>query len=210
MSLDRSVSGLLNRDLFSTEVELFVYTEGGGQQTQTLEEPSGTLDEYFWRRLFGLYLPQKKQAKFISVGCKPKLLKIYEKIKSDTQSIYNICLDSDYDDFKNCKILDNKVYYSYGYSWENDIFETEVLTLYVKKNCMFNGENDDLILSINELKQLADEKLIPHIKKDIAYNAAGKLYLDKRRRIAKLSDDSKNIEFDNCYLDPVYNLLILL
>jgi hypothetical protein len=123
MSLRRTASGLASLHLFF-QADVVVFCEGGisipeVDVTQGMGE-EGTLDCLFWRRIAD-FIGAKRRYHFKSVGSKSVLRTIAADIRNRDIPTIVICLDRDYDWHCNCKIDDERVVYSYGYSWESDV-----------------------------------------------------------------------------------------
>lgn len=108
----RTDLGLSNEHLFH-RVDIVGYCEG----VSPLDE-GASLDEAFWTKIFSL---NGVMVKFKSTGNKSDLLKIALKIKNDEISNVIVGMDRDYDDLLGTYVSCDNVFYTYGYSWENDV-----------------------------------------------------------------------------------------
>lgn len=126
----RTTSGLSNYNSFY-KVDLLVFVEGGSESFSFQDIKSGktnelSVDVKFWNNTIN-YFGSKKKIKILAVGSKGTLTQIAQKIKS--AEIINCCvaMDRDHDDmddeFKNV----GGVLYTYGYSWENDVWDKNVI-----------------------------------------------------------------------------------
>ena len=91
---------------------------GGGDQE--------TLDVFFWQSVIdadtnGLKVHVK------SVGCKSTLASIAHDVHHNEIDNIRTCFDRDYDFQLNRQIRYKHVFYTYGYSWENDVLTPDVL-----------------------------------------------------------------------------------
>ena len=117
---ERTKSGQQNRAIFF-QTDLICYVEGGGGAN------THAADVTFWKQVFLALRPDLK-VKFAPRGGKPILQKLaLEIIQNDLMSTF-VAMDSDYDDFRGKKIADSRILYTYGYSWENDIFCQQNIT----------------------------------------------------------------------------------
>lgn len=119
MNAERTASGLSNEYLFH-DGEAVVYVEGG-----TGTARSGSADLIFWRKLFEKFAPERKFY-FKSRGGKTTLLRIADKVAAGRLCNVIVCLDRDFDHIMP-KEPCNHILYTYGYSWENDVWSAEVV-----------------------------------------------------------------------------------
>lgn len=123
----RTQSGLDNEHLFHG-VDYTVYLEGG-TKSYNLEEvlsdcnnfTSNTLDIAFWSKIFRRYYPDIK-VKFKSIGSKVVISSLAEKIIEKNAKHVLLCMDNEYDELLSQRIDDCRIIYTYGYSWENEIW----------------------------------------------------------------------------------------
>lgn len=111
----RTQSGLSSEYLFH-KVDLVIYCEG-----KILEGEASSLDEVFWERVF---LENGKSVKCKSIGSKTTVKLLANKIISENINNVAIAMDRDYDDLRNMDIKNDKVLYTFGYSWENDVIHS--------------------------------------------------------------------------------------
>lgn len=129
MSFQRTSSGLSNEYLFFS-VDVIVYVEGGTSRNydEVLAgnyDPQST-DISFWQRIFQLFSPNKKY-KFKSVGSKHTLNQIAEQIIQNNSSTVFVAMDRDFENVKGTQKKNNGIFYTFGYSWENDVWQAEVI-----------------------------------------------------------------------------------
>jgi len=111
---ERTKSGQGNRALFYG-VDYICYVEGGGGVRDFSPDLS------FWSSILSLFRPELK-FKILARGGKPELQIIAnEIIQKDIKSSL-VAMDADYDRFIRREIIDRRVLYTFGYSWENDAF----------------------------------------------------------------------------------------
>jgi len=117
MSFERSASGQSNRALF-LGVDYVCYVEGEDQQE------AGD-DIAFWKAAIGSLRPDLK-VWFTCRGGKPVLEALAHDVVARNVSHTLIAMDADYSRFfPNRLISDRRVLYTYGYSWENDLYYLE-------------------------------------------------------------------------------------
>lgn len=109
MSFTRSPSGIRNSALFFG-TDRTVYVEGNGD------------DQKFWQNVFSVFYTGPLRFHFKSVGPRSAVLPYVEGIASRTISNVIAIVDSDYEGLRFSKFSIPNVIYSFGYSFENDLF----------------------------------------------------------------------------------------
>lgn len=138
MTFRRTTAGLSNMHLF-VKADAVVFVEGGARSF-TREEIYGgqynrfSLDICFWRSLFGLYLPERKYH-FRAVGSKASLLEIERDVRSGQLSNTYVAMDCDYDRLLRKRRVRKGVFFTYGYSWENDVWRPGVTSAAFNSLC---------------------------------------------------------------------------
>ena len=116
MSFERTPLGQANRHIFM-RADAIVYVEGGDQEANSEHSPDIT----YWRSLFRCYKPQQR-LRFLAKGSKQNLIPLARDIINNNIANVFVAMDSDYDGLLSSKIDDSRIMYTYGYSWENDVF----------------------------------------------------------------------------------------
>jgi hypothetical protein len=111
---ERTKSGLQNKKLFFG-VDYVCYVEGGGGRRDAAP------DVTFWNTVLSVLRPDLN-VKISPRGGKPILQRIATHIVEQNVQDTLVAMDSDYDDFRSLKYQDRRVLYTFGYSWENDVF----------------------------------------------------------------------------------------
>ncbi|MBK0329532.1 hypothetical protein I5535_19910 [Rhodobacteraceae bacterium F11138] len=131
MTLTRTKSGLQNLHILKG-VDLVVYTEGGEQRTFTKEEVLAgaghqkSVDIRFWKQMFARFLPGKN-VKFLSVGSCTSLNKIALDIAEGDLKNVCVAMDRDYSAFWGNRVEHRQIVRTRTYSWENELFQTDVV-----------------------------------------------------------------------------------
>jgi hypothetical protein len=129
VSLEHTSKGLSNLRVLSG-VDAIVYVEGGSSQSVDQVEAgrfeSESMDIAFWQKCFS-ELGSRLSLKFLAVGAKPTLRAIAQKIVKDGVTGVYVAMDRDFDSLLGKTIQHPRVLYTYGYSWENDVWKREVL-----------------------------------------------------------------------------------
>jgi hypothetical protein len=125
MTFTRTDQGLSNQSKFLGTDEV-VYVEGGPESFSIDEVLAGfhsdvSLDISFWQVIFDFFRPDKKYA-FRAVGSKSVLIKLAEKLESGHIRNVAVAMDRDLDSYQKVQIDAPSVYYTWGYSWENDVW----------------------------------------------------------------------------------------
>lgn len=124
--LTRSNWGLTNRSRF-TSTQFTLYVEGGGGNAH-----QGSADVVFWGAVFHKFRPEISLT-IVALGGKPELETIARKVASSQVSNTLVAMDADFDELLGEKIISTSVIYTYGYSWENDVFYGPSLVLAIER-----------------------------------------------------------------------------
>lgn len=136
MVFRRSSSGLSNLHLF-TNTHAVVFVEGG--RSLSVSEVRGgsfnesSIDVTYWQAIFNHHLPRRK-FEFRAVGSKQTLMDIADDLARG--QVKNVCvaMDRDFDHVKGGgKFSHPGIFCTYGYSWENDVWQPNVVESVVRK-----------------------------------------------------------------------------
>jgi hypothetical protein len=135
MSFTRTNSGLSNLARFYG-VDLIAFTEGGNNSFSISEVLRGSfnkasVDIKFWSGLFERY-NIKKSIHFRALGSKTCSKDLREMISGGAVRNIIVTCDSDLDDYFETKINSPYVLYTYGYSWENDVWHPNFVMEQIK------------------------------------------------------------------------------
>jgi hypothetical protein len=142
----RTNNGLNNQHLFY-DVDLIVFVEGG--KSFSISEVyagsfhSETEDIIFWRNIFSKFNTQKK-IKFKSVGSKSTIKEIALDIVNDKLQTVIVAMDNEFDEMLKQRFDHPNVYYTYGYSWENDVWNELVIKSIIEELSAIRIEHDDI------------------------------------------------------------------
>lgn len=135
MTFLRTARGLANLHVFF-RVDLIVFVEGGvGLPLESIvagEDCGDSYDLAFWRQFVKIVLPSRKCC-VRPVGSKQNALKIAVLIKGEELKTAAVALDLDYDDLLGTYIDEPFIWYTLGYSWENDVWSLEILMAVIEK-----------------------------------------------------------------------------
>jgi hypothetical protein len=123
MTFFRTSDGIRNLGLF-VDSDAIVYIEGAEGEIAT--GGSSAPDQRFWSMLWSKHKPLLKVA-FKPLGSKNACIAMARHLESAQINNQFVCIDADFDHFVAPHTLQNKVIYSWGYSWENDIITREGL-----------------------------------------------------------------------------------
>lgn len=119
MTFERSRRGQENRAAFF-DADLTCYIEG-------VEDRERSFDVLFWSSIFRAVFPDLK-VHFTCRGGKPVLQALARDLIQKDVSRTIVAMDADYcRNFEGNLISDHRVMYTFGYSWENDIYSQECL-----------------------------------------------------------------------------------
>lgn len=152
----RTNSGLNNQHLFFN-VDYILFLEGGSNSYNKLEVyankyNSETEDIIFWRNIFGEFVKDKK-IKFKSIGSKKTIKEIASDIISGEIKTIILAMDNEFDEILNKRIEHPQIYYTYGYSWENDVWNENVISYVIEEITAIKMENDDITLNFQQFTE---------------------------------------------------------
>jgi hypothetical protein len=113
---ERTKSGQQNRASLIS-VNYICYIEGGNGTDNDNQAPDIT----FWSKTLKTLRPDIR-IKFVPRGGKPILERLAKDIIEKDISNVLVAMDGDYDVVTGDTIVDRRVLYTYGHSWENDVF----------------------------------------------------------------------------------------
>ncbi|NTU70985.1 MAG: hypothetical protein HGB10_04085 [Coriobacteriia bacterium] len=197
MSLTRTNSGLQNLHLF-LKADVVVFIEGGTcvftyDQVTAGQCSSVSADMVYWQRVFAHYLPTTRLS-FRAVGSKPTLKTIADKISSFGLKHVFVAMDQDADRFSNSLITAPGVFYSWGYSWENDLLHACTLTEGVLGLCPIDRLTYEQPIAHQVRQALSDfyDEARWYIKADVALMAVTGEGLFHRGKWKKYLDYPEN------------------
>lgn len=128
----RTAAGISNQPLF-LDVDIIVFVEGSGKTGKTFSKAQAyagksnphSIDVIFWQTVFSIFHPGPR-LKFRPIGSKSTLISIGEDIVSGKAKNVYVAMDRDFQ-LKGPFIQGKGIFYTYGYSWENDVWQPEVL-----------------------------------------------------------------------------------
>jgi hypothetical protein len=129
MTFQRTPAGLSNLHVFSG-VDAIVFVEGGSsrslQEVRSGQFESESSDIAFWQKCF-FELGPRMTLQFRAVGSKRTLVAIAREVASGKVTHVYVAMDRDFDHLLGHMINSPKVLYTFGYSWENDVWTQTVL-----------------------------------------------------------------------------------
>lgn len=156
----RTKSGLKNQHLFYN-VDIVVFVEGGDKNFSKVEALSGqyheeTEDIIYWKNVFSKFRGLEK-IKFKSVGSKSTIKEIAMDIVHGKISTVMVAMDNEFDEILNRRTIHSNILYTYGYSYENDIWNSKVIKAVVEE--LTAVEIDNIIIEKTFEKFLKTLKL---------------------------------------------------
>lgn len=145
-SFRRTTSGLGNQHLFY-KVDLIAFVEGGYSYSRSEvysdKYTEETEDIIFWKYVFDIFLNTKK-IKFKSVGSKTVVKDIALDIVSGHLQTVIVAMDNEFDEILNRRIEHPNVFYTNGYSYENDVWNQEIVKSVIEELTSVKIENNDI------------------------------------------------------------------
>lgn len=128
MAFTRTNSGINNQHIFY-DVEYIVFVEGGNPiSIEDIERNifnSHSIDMIFWKEILNKIKPSRY--KFKAIGSKSALKILAEKITENNLQNILIAMDQEFDMVYNKNINHKNILYTFGYSWENDVWNKEIV-----------------------------------------------------------------------------------
>ena len=149
----RTKSGLGNQHLFFN-ADFIVFLEGGGNSFTKADVYAGkftseTEDIIFWKNIFNKFASNKK-IKFKSVGSKTTIKEIaIDIINGQLKTVY-VAMDNEFDEILNQRIKHSNVFYTHGYSWENDVWNHEVIKGVINELTAIEIQHNDIEINFND------------------------------------------------------------
>lgn len=148
----RTISGLSNQHLFF-DVDLIVFLEGGEsynkEEVYANKYTAETEDIIFWKSIFKIFKADKK-IKFKSIGSKTIIKEIAIDIINGQITTVIVAMDNEFDEILNRRIEHPNVFYTYGYSWENDIWNDIIIKAVIEDLSAVEIETNDIQKNFNQ------------------------------------------------------------
>lgn len=170
-AFERSLSGQENRALFYG-VNYTCYVEGGAADHER------SVDMTFWREVLSAFRPDISFV-FLPRGGKPILESLArDTIANDVGNVV-VAMDTDYDRLTDDLIQDNRIIYTYGYSWENDVYDREFIASLITTISHQDGISEEDLTSINDIYDKFVSNIRLPMKADLAALLAGSSVLPR-------------------------------
>lgn len=143
----RTKSGLSNQHLFY-DVDVVLYLEGGSKSFNKQEAyednySNETEDIIFWKNIFDRFRTSTK-IKYKSIGSKTTVKEIaIDIIEGDIKTVF-VAMDNEFDEILNKRINHPNVFYTNGYSWENDVWGHQVIKKIIEELSAIKIDNNDI------------------------------------------------------------------
>lgn len=148
----RTTSGLNNQHIFHN-VDFVVFVEGGTSYNKEEVYQGKYTDEsedvIFWRSVFKKFRSGKK-IKFKSVGSKTTLKEIAIDVVDGKLTTVFVAMDNEFDELLNKRLPHPNVFYTHGYSWENDIWSSTVIKAVIQELSAVEIEGNDIETCFND------------------------------------------------------------
>ena len=129
MTFVRTSTGLGNQHLFH-DVDYVIFVEGGQSFTK-VEIDQGlhneeSIDKVFWNKILDKYKADSK-FKFKAIGSKTAVLQVAEDIVNNSLTTVYAAMDQEFDTILGKLYKHDNILYTFGYSWENDVWNENVI-----------------------------------------------------------------------------------
>ncbi|MEQ8346756.1 MAG: hypothetical protein RIB84_21050 [Sneathiellaceae bacterium] len=192
MTFVRSPQGLSNLYLFSN-VDYVVFTEGGPSTFSVHEAARGEFnqaagpDVHFWAQVF-YHGRRDLRVHVRGLGSKTTLNEIAKLVESGDASNICVAMDSDYSQIFDEKFKSKYILYTYGYSWENDLFEEELLISVLDSIGAYSNDTSIIDMDISEAFSCARRELLWLTYADILLFSARQSLFDRKKPESSISD----------------------
>jgi hypothetical protein len=158
MAFTRTTSGLNNQHMFHN-VDYIVFVEGGESFTKAQIDQGHfneeSIDTLFWSRILSNYKADSK-FKFKAVGSKTAVLQVAEDIVNNNLTTVYAAMDQEFDRILGKAYKHNNILYTFGYSWENDVWNENVIHKIVTSTTAKELEISEVIVPfskfVNDMK----------------------------------------------------------
>ncbi|VDS10594.1 hypothetical protein PARHAE_03810 [Paracoccus haematequi] len=162
----RTDSGLTNRAIF-TGTQFTLYVEGGGGV-----KDAGSPDVIFWRQIFSSLRPDVSIT-IKAHGGKPELETVARKVLAGSVQNTIVAMDSDFDEFLDEKLSHEHILYTYGYSWESDAFNYEVLLEAAGRLARLGPLPEGIVNEFKEQYENYFRRMLPYVNADFRLRQMG-------------------------------------
>ncbi|MBK9769263.1 MAG: DUF4435 domain-containing protein [Candidatus Obscuribacter sp.] len=125
----------------------------------------------FWQSIFKLFKPSKT-FNFRAVGSKATLREIAIEVRDGKTKFTFVAMDRDFDNHCERLIISPGVFYTYGYSWENDVWNREVVHDLVGR-CTASSDDPHLWSEIDTAFLEFEKTLRSLVRADAALQQSG-------------------------------------
>ncbi len=171
IAFHRTSSGLSNLSIF-LGVDVVVYLEGGDRKLSLADLETDLVasenhDTMFWQTILNEFRPNIK-AHLKSIGSKATVISVSRLVVTGVIHHVITALDRDFDHIRRAKIRHPNVLYTYGYSWENDVFTKSNLKTLSRSLCL----NRIRCKKINDLTDDLFEQFLRSFKVQVQWDNA--------------------------------------
>jgi len=145
MAFERTALGQQNRSLF-LGVEKIIYVEGGRSDKGFTE----SFDGMFWKKIVAERRPDLR-VRAIPKGSKNILVELAQSLDRNVTPDVVIAMDRDYDELTGSSIDKPGVIYTFGYSFENDVFHPDNLANLFSDLCPLCDDTTEIQRDVHEL-----------------------------------------------------------
>lgn len=193
--IPRSRDYISNLAIVWRDVDLFLLVESQPQDASGGERE--TMDGLFWQGTVSAVRPQLR-TQTIHLGGKGAVLEAAHWIAEESGDLPKAvaCMDSDYDRLLGAQVVHSRVFYTWGYSWENDVIIWDAVAALIYQQLQIQ----DGTFPLSELRTaLEDVVAVPgeHILRvDVLLHSQGNWLKDKSKpmHLFIVGDDGPTVD----------------
>lgn len=200
MSFKRTANGLSNQHLFF-KVDAIVFVEGGRGFTKE-EVMANYFDTYsidiqYWRGVFSIFKNDVK-VEFRAIGSKHTLKEIAQDISEGKVSNVYVAMDRDFDEINEVQEGLRKVILTYGYSWENDVWQVEIVEDVLNSICAADCKIEELSKDIRRIYSNFIDSIFCGVCADAKLLEEGKSFFSRKNHLIHIEFGKKKEPVVNC------------
>ncbi len=196
MTFRRTSKGISNQHLFYG-VDYVVFVEGGRENFTKTQAYDGQFDASavdikFWQSIFELFL-KNNTFQFRAIGSKSTLMSIIADVEAKKIKNVYVAIDRDHnsedDSMPRCKFVAS----TYGYSWENDIWQPEIAYEVINTVCVVTDSKQKVLENIASIFNQFDDDFHTAVVADILMHARGGSFIPRQKHLCLLKVGKKII-----------------
>lgn len=192
MTLKRSRHGLANLNLFH-RTDFVLYVEGGESisKIEALRPDTGSdtgHDAQFWDVVWHRF-SNGQTVTIKAVGSKQTVLSIHRDIVANQIDTVLAAVDADLDRASGELVPDKYLITTWGYSWENDVWQDSVFAETLRLLCCRISDDKDVLYATQEVFDALGKDMKWAVPKELAIYPYGKFLFDRKKYRRHLKTD---------------------